>query len=134
MRDDYDYFEQAGLEVVAIGMGSPSRTREFRSSLMLPYSLLCDPRRVAYEAYGLIKMSLLREARPNSVVRLMDAVRRHGGAREPEQPMRQLGGVFVVDTTGIVRYAFRSHRASEHPDNEELLRHGAQPASSVVKA
>ncbi len=122
MREDHQRFEQAGLAIVAIGMGSPVRAQEFRESLALPFPLLSDPRRVAYGAYGLLHMSLRREASLHSAIRLTQAVLHHGGAREREQPVRQLGGVFIVDPAGVIQYAFRSERASEHPANDDLIR------------
>lgn len=122
MREDHQCFEQAGLAIVAIGMGAPSRAREFGKQLALPFPLLCDPHRVAYRAYGLLHMSLRREASLHTTVRLARAVLQHGGSREREQPVRQLGGVFIVDPAGVIQYAFRSERASEHPTNDELIR------------
>ncbi len=126
MREDHPRFEQAGLAIVAIGMGTPIRAQEFRTRLALPFPLLCDARRVAYRAYGLLHMSLRREANVNSALRLARAVLHHGGAREQEQPVPQLGGVFIVDPAGVIQYAFRSQRASEHPDNDELIRLAAR--------
>ena len=121
MRQDYERFKQAGLDVVAIGLGSPDRTREFRQTFQLPFPILSDPRCVAYRAYGLSRLDLRREANITSAVRFVRASLRHGGRREPEQDMLQLGGVFVVDTGGIIQYAFRSSRAHEFPSSDELI-------------
>jgi peroxiredoxin len=122
MRQEYDRYTTAGLEIIAIGMGSPRRTAAFRRELKLPFPMLSDPRRVSYRAYGLLKMSLRREASIASAMHFARNVARHGGAREPDQNMLQLGGVFVVDQQGIVRYAFRSARAHEYPTVEQLIR------------
>ena len=122
MRQEYDRYTAAGLEIIAIGMGSPRRTAAFRRELKLPFPMLSDPRRVSYRAYGLLKMSIRREASIASAAHFARNVVRHGGAREPDQNMLQLGGVFVVDPQGIVRYAFRSARAHEYPTAEQLIR------------
>ncbi len=122
MRQEYDRYTAAGLEIVAIGMGSPRRTAAFRRELRLPFPILADPRRASYSAYGLLKMSLRREASIASAMHFARNVARHGGAREPDQNMLQLGGIFVVDPQGIVRYAFRSARAHEYPTTEKLIR------------
>ena len=122
MRQEYDRYTMAGLEIIAIGMGSPRRTAAFRRELELPFPMLSDPRRVSYHAYGLLKMSLRREASIASAMHFARNVARHGGAREADQNMLQLGGVFVVDQQGIVRYAFRSARAHEYPTVEQLIR------------
>ena len=122
MREDYDCYTAAGLDIVAIGMGSPRRTAEFRQELKLPFPMLSDPRRVSYHAYGLLNMSIRREASIASAVHFARNMVRHGGAHEPEQDVIQLGGVFLVDREGIVRYAFRSARAHEYPTADDLVR------------
>ncbi len=122
MRQEYDRYTAAGLEIIAIGMGSPRRTAAFRRELRLPFPILSDPRRASYSAYGLLKMSLRREASIASAMHFARNVARHGGAHEPDQNMLQLGGIFVVDPQGIVRYAFRSARAHEYPTTEKLIR------------
>jgi hypothetical protein len=121
MRQDYDRYTAAGLEVVAIGMGSPRRTAQFRQELGLPFPVLSDPRRIAYRAYGLLKMSLRREASIASALNFARNVARNGVRYEPEQSSTQLGGVFVVAPGGIIRYAFRSTRADEYPTADELI-------------
>ena len=127
MRADYERFEAAGLGIVAIGLGSPKRTREFRSSYDLPFPLLADPRQVAYQAYGLTNIRLRREANIGAALRFARAALREGGAR-PEEDPRQLGGVFIVDTGGIIRYAYRSARMSDIPPNDDLLQVAVQMA------
>ena len=133
MRQDYQLFQQAGLDVVAVGLGSPTRTREFRQEFQVPFPILSDPRRVAYRAYGLLRLNLRREATITSAVRMVRASIRHGGRREPEQDMLQLGGVFVVGTNGIIQYAFRSSRAYEFPSSHELLRAATNDQSPMAR-
>ncbi len=133
MRQDYDRYTTAGLEIIAIGMGSPRRTAAFRRELELPFPMLSDPRRVSYHAYGLLKMSLRREATIASAMHFARNVARHGGAHEPDQNMLQLGGIFVVDPQGIVRYAFRSARAHEYPTAEKLVQVASHLPTPQVK-
>ena len=51
MRQDHDCYTAAGLDIIAIGMGSPRRAAAFRRELKLPFPMLSDPRRVSYRAY-----------------------------------------------------------------------------------
>ncbi len=133
MRQEYDRYTAAGLEIIVIGMGSPRRTAAFRRELQLPFPMLSDPRRVSYRAFGLLKMSLRREASIASAMHFARNAVRHGGAREPDQNMVQLGGVFVVDPHGIVHYAFRSARAHEYPTAEKLVRVASHLPTPQVK-
>jgi len=122
LRDDRERFAAAGLQIVAIGQGSAATTREFAARMELPFPLLADPRREAYRAYGLTSMQLRRELNPGSLMRGLQAVRRYGAAAAQDQDPRQLGGVFVIDTDGVIRYAFRQQRMSDVPPNDDLLR------------
>lgn len=121
LRDDWRRFEEAGLGIVAIGQGSAARSREFRARMALPFPLLADPRRLAFRAYGLWQMSLREEANMTSLARVVQATIKHGVAASSDQDMRQLGGAFVVGTDGIVRYAHRARRASDHPPHDALI-------------
>jgi alkyl hydroperoxide reductase subunit AhpC len=108
-------------------MGTPTRTREFRQQMKLPFPLLSDPRRVSYRLYGLLRVG--RTVRPRDAARRMFWLTwrglRRGGALSRDQSMAQLGGVFLVDTGGIVRYARLSHEMHDNPRPAELLRAGA---------
>lgn len=121
LRDNWERFEQAKIGVVAIGQGSAVRTKEFQAQLEVPFPLLADPRRIAYRAYGLAKANLLREARVSNLVRGLRAAQAHGAEASKDQDMLQLGGIFVVGTDGIVRYAHPQQRMSDVPPNDELL-------------
>jgi alkyl hydroperoxide reductase subunit AhpC len=121
MREHYGAFRAAGAQVVAIGMGSAARTAEFRERLAIPFPLLSDPRRDAYRAYGLGRLSVRREANLTSFVETARRAMRHGIAPSVDDPI-QLGGVFVVDRAGVIRYAFRPERAYETAPVDDLLR------------
>jgi peroxiredoxin len=120
-RDQQNYHD-AGLQIVLIGLGTPEKAREFRRELDLPFTVLCDPAKESYRAFGLTRrLNLLRELRPQSAARLVTDMRQHGGAAT-EQDMQQLGGVFVVDRAGLVRFAFAALRASDQPALADVLR------------
>ena len=84
--------------------------------------MLCDPEKVSYRAFGLLRrLNLLREINPLSALHFVADASRYGVAGT-EQDMMQLGGVFVVDHLGTVRYVFESMRASEQPKTADVLR------------
>lgn len=121
LRNDFDRFNSAGVQIVAIGQGSAARARQFRADMELPFPLLADPRRNAYRAYGLLSMELRREASLTGFVRGLQASAKYGMARSTDQDMLQLGGVFVIDADGVVRYAHRAQRASDNPPHDAVL-------------
>lgn len=122
LRHAHTRFQAAGVQIVAVGLGTPVRTREFRAAMRLPFPMLCDPRRRVYRLYGLMRMQPGDSRALGTIARLAVAVARHGGAYSRDQDMLQLGGVFVVDTAGILRYARRSRAQHDNPTPDALLR------------
>lgn len=131
LREAYPRIVAAGVQLVAIGQGSAARTREFAAQVQLPFLLLADPRRAAYRAFGLDQLRFWRELRPGSLAHTLQAARRYGGGYEPEQDARQLGGAFVVERDGVIRFAFRQQRISDRPPLEALLAAAAAAAGSA---
>ncbi len=121
LHKDWERFQQGQLGIVAIGQGSAARSKQFQQELNVPFPLLADPRRVAYNAYGLGRVSVVREANLTTIRRGIEAVVAHGVSHSADQDMVQLGGVFVVATDGVVRYARPQQRMSDVPPNDELL-------------
>jgi peroxiredoxin len=121
LRADWERFAAANLGIVAIGLSSAKRSKEFRTELEVPFPLLADPRKQAYHAYGLTRMNVLREVNLSSLRLGFEARQAYGGSISTDQDMGQLGGVFVVGTDGIVRYAQPQQRMSDVPPNDEVL-------------
>ncbi len=121
MRRDKEHYDAADLHIVLIGLGTPDKARDFRQSLALPFTVLCDPEKQSYRAFGLLRrINVLREANPTSVRRVFADSAQYGGAWT-NQDMMQLGGVFVVDRAGIIRFAFEALRASDQPATADVL-------------
>lgn len=131
LRREYTRFQAAGLEIFAVGMGTPARTKRFRKEWQLPFPVLADPRRKAYQFYGLMRVDFRQISAHGAggaargVARHGVGVARYGVAVSPDQDMLQLGGVFIVDTEGIIRYAHRARQTFDNPSPGELLRAGA---------
>ena len=121
MQEDVERFRQAGVELVAIGMGSPGLIRQLRARMGLPFALLSDQQLAAYRAYHLLRMKGWREVNLTTATRYAGRILRHGVGLSPGEDRHQLGGAFVVDREGTVRYAFRAQRSAELPAHDELL-------------
>jgi hypothetical protein len=109
------------VAIVAVGQGSVARTKAFRDQIEWPFPLLADPRRLAYQAYGLLKMDWRREASLERLAHTVKATLSHGAAISTDQDMRQLGGVFVVGLDGNIVFAHRSQRVDDVPRPEVLI-------------
>lgn len=114
-------FREEGVRVVVIGMGTPEQCARFRRRQGLGFPVLSDPERAAYRAYGLPAGTAEQlMGRPELTGGIRLALRGLLPSRPTGDP-RQLGGDFLIDREGVLRYARRSRRAADVPDPEALL-------------
>ena len=129
LQAEHERYVGLGTNVVVIGQGEPERSQVYARKNELPCAVLCDPARLAYEAYGLL------EGQPSQIVfdapdeflrrdyeagkRLQQS--RHGTDTVPVDSPWQLPGEFVIDQSGIVRLAYRYQHCEDWPDPLVLI-------------
>jgi len=122
LRDDRERFEEAGAAVTLIGLGRPEQAAAFCERRRVPFSCLSSPDRSAHRAYGLRRGSLNQVAGPATWLPwVRNAATGNPQGRFGQGDVAQLPGTFVVDTTGVVRYAHRGRRSSDLAPNDEVL-------------
>ena len=129
MCQHVDTFRSLGAQVVLVSFGSPTLAVRWLRETAAPFSLWLDPDRKAYRTYG-VDRSLFRSWGPRAIMtyaRLLLAGRRWRGIQGNSS---QLGGDFIIDETGVIRFAHPSHDPTDRPDIDVLVRILRQ-ASSV---
>ncbi len=103
-----------------IAFGAEEWARAWLRETKVPFPLLLDPDRALYRAYGL-ERSVARTWTPRTIGYYMRQVltgrRLHGVQGDPYQ----LGGDFIVDSAGRLRFAYRSRDPVDRPAPETLL-------------
>lgn len=121
LRDKAADFEKAGAMVVLVGMGPPKESREFLERFKVPFPMICDPERRLYDIYGLKKMGILGFLSPSLALKSLSAVAQGNMAGIPEGDVKQLAGVFIIDTSGLVRFRHLSADPADFPPAEDVL-------------
>lgn len=121
LRRHHDDFTATGGRIVAVGQGTAAETASFVSELELPYTVLGDPDRAGYRAYGLTEGGASQFLSVATLKGYWRAFRSGAGMTKPVGNVRQLPGTFVVDSTGVIRYSHPGGHAADTPDAEELL-------------
>ena len=121
MRRDHQEFIDRGYVVVAVGLGSVQRAAKFKQDNELPYVVLADREQFGYQAYGLGKAGLTDIFKPDLILSGMRAFK--SGARQGKTSgdSAQLPGAFIIDPSGVVRYAKPAKIASDLAPTAELL-------------
>jgi len=120
LRDHHDQLEAAGAKVVLISFGTAEQARRWLEETGAPFSMLLDPDRAAYRAYGL-ERSVWRVFHPKVFQVYFRLMLQGRKLRSVQGDPYQLGGDFIVDSRQIVRYALPSANPADRPDVQKLL-------------
>jgi peroxiredoxin len=122
LRDHAERFEEMGAAIVLVGLGRPEQARDFCRRRRVPFACLVRPDRAVHRAYGLRRGNLNQLAGPRVWAPwLRDQVTGKRQGRFGQGDVAQLPGTFVVDTTGVIRFAHRGRRSNDNPSNDDIL-------------
>lgn len=115
--------ERAGLRLVTVTPDRPDVVRRFGAEYELLFPVLSDPRRVAYQAFGLTEGSVGQLLNPHIVARGVQATLRGSFLGRPTGGnQRQLPGAAIVDRDGVVRFLHVARDAADSVTAGRLLR------------
>jgi peroxiredoxin len=116
-----DELERLNVKVFLVSFSSMGYARRWIDEVCSPFHLLADREQATYKLYGL-DSSLLRTWNFKiiwSYVKLMRAGRKWRGIQGDSA---QMGGDFIINTDGIVRFAYRSHDPTDRPSVKTLMK------------
>ena len=121
LQQRYDEIKALKGEVVAISFEPMGRLRKEVEDLRLPFPVLSDPSLASYRSYGLARGSLFAVYNPKAVWEFLRLLLKGRGVGGPHGDLRQLGGDFVIDGEGILRFVHPSTQSQERPRMDQLL-------------
>jgi peroxiredoxin len=121
LEQHHKELQAAGLTVAAIGLGEPKHAQRYCGTLAPSVTCLVNKSKEAYTAYGLRRGSLLQLTGPGVVSAALRAVSRGAVQGQATGDQQMIGGVFVIDQRGLVRYAYYDRHAGDHADFAEIL-------------
>ena len=122
MKAFKDEFDRRGVGIVVISFAEPERLAPYQEYHHWPFVILADPKRIAYQAFALKPLSLLRVFSP-STLRLYIKLLREGKKIRSygRDDYYQAGGDFLIDRQGKILFAHRSQNPADRPPIEKLL-------------
>jgi hypothetical protein len=125
--------QQRAVAVAIVTMGKPDAAAQFCHAQRLPFTCLSDPGRHSYRAYGLRRGTIGEVMGPRPMLAgLRAAARGHFIGRSVDD-VYQLGGVFVVGTDGLIRYARYPQHSGDNPPAGEISRIVARVADDHAR-
>jgi len=121
LRHAKSRFDEAGLGIALVGMGSPEEAQDFKPRFSVPFTVIADPQRALYQAFALPRMSPLGFLSPTLALRGLAAMAEGHTMGLPQGDVRQLGGVFIIDTQGRILSGHHARDPAEHPEVDDIL-------------
>jgi peroxiredoxin len=121
LRRNKKSFEKAKAQVVLVGMGTASESAKFAAKFNVPFPIVADPEKKLYRKFGLKQMSTLGFLSPSVVLKGVAAIAGGHGIGMPQGDVRQLPGVFVINTAGEIILRHFSGNPADHPDAKTIL-------------
>ena len=120
MREAYPKFQAAGADAAIVTMGPPEEAAKLSRRYQCAFPCLSDPRAEAYRAFGLERGGVAQVITPRIILRAAVATLK-GNYGGPMGDVFQMGGTFLIDREGIVRYRYRNRDAADNAPIEEVL-------------
>jgi peroxiredoxin len=121
LRQKITQFEQTGSRVVLVGMGTPEESAAFIKNAGVSFPMISDPKRQLYQAFGLKMAAVLELLSPALTFKALATMARGHSVGLPIGDIRQLPGVFIINTDGQIVYSHVASDAADHPDPEKIL-------------
>lgn len=113
--------DKLGIQLVAIGSGTPLMAKNFQEEFSFPGALYVDRKRQVYKSLGCnrgVKYALS----PKSIKAIKNAMNEGFSQGGMEGDALQLGGLFIVSLKDGLIYQHLEQFAGDHADNEDVLR------------
>jgi peroxiredoxin len=131
LRRQEERFEEAGVGVVLVGLGSIEDAERFRRRFGVPYPLVADRKRELYKSFRLRRMAPWQVVSPRVALKGIAAMAQGHLAGLPTGDVAQLPGAFLIDTQGRIVFSHYGKDPSDHPDMEALLAAGKKAAAEA---
>jgi alkyl hydroperoxide reductase subunit AhpC len=121
LRDHHEELQSMGVVVALVSFGSQAQAQRWLEETSAPFPMLLDPDRAVYRAYGL-QRSATKTMHPKMFILYFQLLIKGRKLRPVQGDPYQLGGDFLIDCEGIIRFARPSDNPADRPTIEELLR------------
>ena len=121
LRQKIPQFVQAGGQVVLVGMGTPEESAAFIKTADVPFSMVSDPKRLLYQAFGLKMAGVLELLSPSLTLKALATMAQGHSVGIPIGDVRQLPGTFIINTRGQIVFSHVARDAADHPAPETIL-------------
>jgi len=115
-------FDRRGVDVAVVSFVRPAKLVYYQERQRLPFTILSDPERKAYQAFELKRLRWWRVFSPTTLKLYLRLFRQNVKSEDyGKQDIYQSGGDFLLDRKGSLLFAHRSQDPADRPPAEKLL-------------
>ena len=124
MQKIYEQIKTLGGEVLVVSFTPPKLIAAYLAENPQPFPFVSDSERKAYQAFALGATNLRGLLRLGVIWHYLKLIFRGWMPKGPDKgaDVWQLGGDFILDADGRLRYAYASKDSTDRPSNDELLK------------
>ena len=108
------------MQVLVVSFSPLEQVAQVAREMDLPFPVLLDHDRRVYEQYGLGRARLAQFLNPALLWKYLRLVLQGNHPERPQSDPMQLGGDFVVDKSGVLRFTHRSADPGDRPTIDGL--------------
>lgn len=114
-------FDQLDARVVLVGLGSIEETAAFKKRFEVPFTMIADPEKHLFGAFRLKQASAGSLLSAKMIFKGVKSMAQGHTMGMPKGDVRQLPGVFIIDTASRIRFSHHAATPADHPRPEALL-------------
>lgn len=122
LEQHQDAIRAAGLKSVAVGIGEPKHAISYCGKLAPSLNCLVNKTVDVHVAYGLRRGGWSTMLNPKLYANSARAAQAGFTQGQATGDIAMLGGIFIVDQQGLIRYAYVNEVAGDYPPIPEILR------------
>jgi len=114
--------QAAGVQLAAVGLGEPKHAQRYCGQLAPNVTCVVNVTKEAYTAFGIARGNLTQLAGPSVILNAAKATAQGFTQGLATGDTHMIGGTFVIDQHGIIRFAHYDAHAGDHPEFSEIFR------------
>lgn len=109
------------LNIVFVTLGTPEQTEEFRKKMKSPHRFISDPDKTLHNLFSLQQGGMAQLFNPHTISRALTLLAQgHFQGLKPQQDVKQLPGVFLVEQDGTITWEYRARDAADNPPPDQI--------------
>ncbi len=121
MQKNLDKFHNLGVQIKVVSFAPAQSLESYLLQFSWKFDLFSDPGRQIYKLFGLGRAKPWKIFHPRTVIKFVKLVLKGTKIQKSKEDEFQMGGDFLIDASGHLRYIFRSETPDDRPSVEQLL-------------